>query len=85
MSDADFRDHIKAIVGPLPKADKLCVRKPTDHGYNWPPVRIFDVTSKTGATMHVEANGTEDAMIIAQKAGLDVDVTTIRESPKEAA
>ncbi len=36
MSNAEFRDHIKAIVGPAPKQDKPCVRKPTDRGY-YPP------------------------------------------------
>ncbi len=34
MSNEEFRDRIKAIVGPgPPKADRPCVRKPTDRGY----------------------------------------------------
>ncbi len=37
MSNAEFRDHIKAIVGPAPKGDRPCVRKPTDLGY-WPEI-----------------------------------------------
>lgn len=33
MSNEEFRDHIKAICGPAPVADKPCVRVPTNRGY----------------------------------------------------
>ncbi len=47
MSNAEFRNHIKAIVGQLPKADKPCVRKPTDRGYYPPTVMVQEIDHRS--------------------------------------
>jgi hypothetical protein len=36
MSNAEFKDRIRAICGPAPKAERPCVRTPEDRGY-YPP------------------------------------------------
>jgi len=41
MSNEEFKDRIKAICGPAPKADRPCVRKPTDRGYHPPPTAVW--------------------------------------------
>ncbi len=56
MSNADFRDHIKAIVGPLPKADKPCVRKPTDRGY-YPPATVRCPDHRSGGATRCPRGG----------------------------
>lgn len=45
MSNEEFRERIKAIVGPALKADKPCVRKPTDRGY-YPPAMMAEATKR---------------------------------------